>query len=157
MKKTKWKTYEEVAGYLLNQFKEHFDLERVEGKQKIKGKKSGADWEIDAKGIKASDNEMFVIIECRRHTSAKQKQEDLAAIAYRINDTGAVSGIIVSPLGLQKGAKKIAEAEKVVEVTLGPNSTRSDYIMGFLNQIMVGVSETIGFKESVRVVITDPD
>jgi hypothetical protein len=34
---TEWRTYEEVATFLLSQMAEEFDLERVEGKQKILG------------------------------------------------------------------------------------------------------------------------
>jgi hypothetical protein len=45
-----WRTYEEVAQYLLNEFAAHFGLGHVEGKQVVPGQ-SGADWEIDAKGV----------------------------------------------------------------------------------------------------------
>ena len=38
---TKWKSYEEVAAYLLNQLAYKFDLARVEGKQTIHGYRSG--------------------------------------------------------------------------------------------------------------------
>ena len=38
-------------------------------------------------------------------------------MAYRISDTGAEGGIIVSPLGVQEGGKKIAETENIVTVT----------------------------------------
>jgi len=34
----KWETYEEVARFLLEKFKEKFGLETVEGKQKIDSK-----------------------------------------------------------------------------------------------------------------------
>ena len=72
MSSTTWQCYEEVAQYLLNQFAEHFNLGRVEGKQKILGK-SGTEWEIDARGIK--DNETgFLVIECRRHTNRRIDQ-----------------------------------------------------------------------------------
>ena len=49
-----WETYEQVAAYILNQFAAEFELERVEGKQNILGK-SGASWEIDAKGVRRRD------------------------------------------------------------------------------------------------------
>jgi len=80
-----WQTYEEVATYLLNQIAEEFNLSRFEGKQKVIGKRSGTEWEIDAKGIKESD-EMFIIVECRRYTKSKQTQEKIGALAYRIID-----------------------------------------------------------------------
>jgi hypothetical protein len=47
-----WKSYEEVAPYLIDQFQQHFGLETVEGKQEIAGKRSTTDWELDAKGVK---------------------------------------------------------------------------------------------------------
>ena len=57
-----WRSYEEVAVYLLNQFAHEFSLERVEGKQKIKGKRSATEWEIDAKGVRKG-GEGFIVIE----------------------------------------------------------------------------------------------
>ena len=156
MKKTKWKTYEEVAEYLLNQFKEHFDLERVEAKQTVKGRKSGTDWEIDAKGVKSADNEMFIIVECRRHTTSRLNQEGLGGIAYRIQDTGAIGGIIVSPLGLQAGAKKIANAENIISVELNADATPAEFTLKFLDKLHCGVGikldaiTTLAFDADVK-------
>jgi hypothetical protein len=77
----------------------------------------------------------------------------LEAIAYRIIDTGAKGGIVVSPLGLQEGAQKIAKAENVVSVRLGENSTTKDYVLGFLNQVFLGLSDTGHISENVIVEI----
>src|SRR5262250_1546186 len=41
---------------------------------------------------------------------------DLGGIAYRIRDSGAEGGIVVSPLGLQEGAAKVAKKENIVSV-----------------------------------------
>jgi len=157
MSSTQWKSYEDVARYLISQFKDLFGLEDVEGKQKVKGMRSGTEWEIEAKGRKTGDREMFVIVECRRHTSGGQKQEHLGALAYRIIDTGASGGIIVSPLPLQKGAKKVAQAEGIVEVTLTQDSTTTDYVMQFLNKVMISKSDRIGLSDSGRAVLRDAD
>ena len=46
-----WKTYEEVAVYLLNQIASELGLERVEGKQDVYGSHSLTMWEIDGKGV----------------------------------------------------------------------------------------------------------
>ena len=146
-----WKTYEEVALYLLNQFAEIFKLGKVEGKQIIPGQ-SGTNWEIDAKGIKVG-GEGFVIIECRRYTTSRLNQESIAAIAYKIKDTGAEGGIVVSPLELQKGAKIIAEHEGIQHVILDPNSTTTDYILKFLNQIFIGVSDTVTLSDEAHIQI----
>ncbi len=132
-----WKSYEQVATYLLNQIAQEFGLERFEGKQAIKGKRSGTRWEIDAKGI-GENEDIFIIVECRRYTTAKQNQERLGSLAYRIADTGAKGGILVSPLGLQEGAAKIARAENVLSVTLDENSTPSEFVLRFLGKLRVG-------------------
>ena len=56
----KWQSYEEVATYLLDQFAHEFGLRKVEGKQLIKGKRSKASYEIDAKGVRDNDS-IFII------------------------------------------------------------------------------------------------
>lgn len=132
-----WETYEEVAAYLLNQIATEFGLDRFEGKQKVLGKRSGTEWEIDAKGVDEG-NEVFFLIECRRYTTSRQNQEKLGSLAYRIIDTGAKGGIIVSPLGLQEGAAKLAQAENIYNVLLDKNSTRTEYVLKFLEKMWVG-------------------
>lgn len=144
-----WDTYEQVAQYLLNQFAEVFQLGSVEGKQLIAGE-SGTDWEIDAKGIKEGE-EGFVIVECKRHTKARVNQEIIAGLAYRIKDTGAEGGIIVTPMPLQKGAEIVATHEGIKHVRLDKASTHSEYIFQFLNQIFVGVTDNVTVTDSVHI------
>jgi hypothetical protein len=148
-----WQSYEEVAQYLLNQFAEHFKLGRVEGKQIVPGE-SGTEWEIDAKGVK-SDGEGFLIVECRRYTKSRLNQESMAALAFRIKDTGAQGGIVVSPLELQSGAKKVAAYSNVQHATLDLKSTTSDYMLRFLNQIFVGISDTVTLTDSIHIQIIE--
>jgi hypothetical protein len=76
---------------LLNRFAKEFGFKFVEGKQKIQG--SATTWEIDAKGV--AGDEGFFIVECRRHTTSRQSQKDLGALAFSIVDTGAAGGIIL--------------------------------------------------------------
>lgn len=147
---TEWKSYEEVATYLLNQCARELGLSKVEGKQSVPGLRSQTEWEIDAKGV-SEGNEGFVIIECRRHTTSKQSQERIASLAYRILDTGAQGGIIVSPLGLQEGAQKVAQAERIVNVQLSPDSTPHEFAMQFLNKIFIGVRERMSLRDEVFV------
>jgi hypothetical protein len=137
-------TYEEVAADLLNRFAADFGLEKVEGKQPIPGKESGTTWVIDAKGVRESDG-ATVIVECRRYTTSRAKQEQLAALAYRIIDTEAGGGIYVSPLGLQEGATKVAAARNIVSVQLSPDSTPTEFMLRFLNKIFAGLQDTITF------------
>ncbi|MCD4779095.1 MAG: hypothetical protein K8S27_00890 [Candidatus Omnitrophica bacterium] len=146
----KWKTYEEVARFLLDQFAKEFGFNNVEGKQIVNGFRSGTKYEIDAKGV-PEGNQKFIIIECRRYISSKQNQEKLGSLAYRIIDSGASGGIIVSPLGLQEGAQKIAAVENIVNVTLDASSTPQDFCMKFLDKIFLGCSETIVCDDSLEI------
>lgn len=148
--KTTWKSYEEVASYLLRQNAREFGLRSIEGKQIMQGRRSGTNWEIDAKGVREG-NEGFVIIECRRYTTSKQNQEKLGGLAYRIVDTGADGGIVVSPLGIQEGAAKIAASENILNVQLDANSTTTDFVMKFLNKLMIGISDRAIFSDSVSI------
>lgn len=132
-----WETYEQVATYLLNMIAKELGLERVEGKQKLAGA-SGADWEVDAKGI-TQGQEAFVVVECR-HTKARQSQSKVAALAYSIRDTGATGGIIVTSVPLQTGAQKVATTCNILHVQIDLNSTPEDFSIKFLNKLFLGVS-----------------
>jgi hypothetical protein len=103
-----WERYELAATQILNELAAHFGFTRVEGKQSVPGLESGTDWVIDAKGVPKENNEAFVIIECRRLTNSKVKQEQAGGLAFRILDTGAAGGVFVTPIGLQEGAEKVA-------------------------------------------------
>src|SRR5947209_5855900 len=109
MADTKWRSYEEVAQYLLDQFAKHLGLERVEEKQKNFGHASTQMIEIDGKGVKER-NTGFLILECKRYKD-RVEPEKLEALAFRIMDAGAIGGIVVSPMGLQEGAAKIADSQ----------------------------------------------
>lgn len=150
----RWKTYQEVAAYLLDRVALELGLERVEGEQHVVGQRSGTTWRIDGKGFRVGD-EGFVIMEARRYTTSKQKQEQVGGLAYRIIDTGAAGGIMVSPLGLQEGARKVAAAENIVTVHMDENSTTTDYILEFLNKAFIGVSDTITVTDHARVIVVE--
>jgi hypothetical protein len=136
--KTKWQSYEEVATFLLNKIALEFGLESVEGRQIVGGQDSGTSWEIDAKGI-CEDQTAFIIIEMRRHTTRRITQKDLGSIVYQIQDTGAAGGIVVSPLGLQEGARKVAAANRIQSIQLNETSTTTEYLMRFLGRVMLGL------------------
>jgi hypothetical protein len=144
-----WKTYEEIGTFLLNEMAKEFNLKKVESKQKLVGKKSGLKWEIDAKGITKDDKEFFVI-EFRRYTTKRIPQDDVASLRGIIEDLGAEGGILVSPLGFQKGAKKYAKSYGIIEVKMNENSTNLDHILEFLNKIKVGLSGKLNTKGSLR-------
>jgi Zn finger protein HypA/HybF involved in hydrogenase expression len=135
-----FETYEQVATFLLNEFASQFGLTTVQGKQRTAGKVTT--WEIDAKGVKTG-NEGFVVVECRRYASSKLDQEAVAGLAYRLHDLGADGGIIVTPVGIQEGGRRVALAEGIVTVRLDPTSTTTDYVIEFLNRVMIGRSLTL--------------
>jgi len=141
----KWESYEDVARELIRQFKTEFGLSDVAGKQDIPGK-SGTSWEIEAKGIKEGTSG-FVIVECRRYTTSRLKQESIAGLAFRITDTGANGGIIVTPIGLQEGAQKVVQSTGIETVILTPDSTTTNYVMRYLQRIMVGVADSMDFVQ----------
>jgi hypothetical protein len=147
-----WERYEGVAQHLLNDFAVRFGLGRVEGKQIVSGQ-SGATWEIDAKGVKV-EQEGFVIVECRRHMASGLRQKEIAELAYRIQDTKAAGGIVVTPLDLQAGAQKVAAYENIVHVKLYPESTTTEYVMKFLNSVFIGVADAVLLKDRVTIQIS---
>jgi len=153
---TTWRTYEEVAQYLLNEFAGHFHLGRVEGKQHVVGD-SGTQWEIDAKAVLVDDSE-FIVVECRRHTKKGVSQEQVAGLAYRIKDTGANGGIVVSPLDLQRGAKLVADHEGIQHMRLDENSTTAKYIFTLMDKAFLKRNDEvrIGLKEHVKIIEIDP-
>jgi hypothetical protein len=154
---TTWQSYEEVARHLLEQFANHFDLGRVERKQVVPGA-SGTNWELDAKAARR-DSEAFLVVECRRHTTSRLSQEDVAGLAFRVSDVGANGAILVSPLELQAGAKIVAESAGVQHVILRADSTTTEYLMRHLNVVFLGVADTwsVGFTESVTIHVTRED
>lgn len=82
MPKPKWRSYEELAQHIIKELAAEFGLDDVEGKQTLPGA-SGTNWEIDAKGIRSGDSGV-ILIECRCYPKSRIKQEQMAAIAYRI-------------------------------------------------------------------------
>jgi hypothetical protein len=152
-----WESYEQVAAYLLDQIAEKLGLVRVEGAQTLSGTVSGTKWRVDAKGVKVGDAEGFVIIECRRYPIRKITQEAAGGLAYRIRDTGAAGGIFVTPIGLQEGAAKVAAAENIELVRMTENSTRENYLLQFLNDLFIGVTDTIHVTEEVTAIVRSTD
>ena len=155
MPEKRWQTYEEVAAYLLNQLAEHFGVGRFEGKQVVAGD-SGTEWEIDAKGC-TDGGDRVIVVECKRHTKSGISQAITGSLAWTIQDVGADGGILVSPLGLQEGAKKVAAKANIVEVVLNQDSTTTDYMLSFLNQIHIGMSETVRITDHLVIEVRDKD
>lgn len=145
-----WRTYEEVAQYLLDQFAEQFGLDLVEPKQKVPGLESGRQIEIDAKGVR-EDGVGFFLVECKKHKK-RLDTDKLDAMAFRIIDSGAEGGIIVSPMGLQAGAAKIAASQNITSVQMNRDANELEYVLRFLKTVMIGVRDHINFQDKATVV-----
>lgn len=128
-----WRRYEVAAKQIIERLRTEFGFSAVEGKQTVDGQ-SGTQWEIDAKGLTEGPS-TFVIIECRRYTTSRLKQEDIAAVAWRILDTGASGALVVTPLGLQEGAAKVAAAAGVRAVRLPADASLESYVVEFLGNL----------------------
>ena len=133
---TSWPAYETAARAVVADLRTKLGVQSVEGKQMIPGA-SGTTWEIDGRAF-LQGNSGYLVIEARRHTSSGQKQEDLAALAYRITDVGASGGIIVSPLPLQSGAQLVANHENIAHIRLDSSSTAEQYLAQFMGQTFHG-------------------
>lgn len=150
-----WKRYEDVARDILTALRGHLGMERVEPKQKLPGA-SGAVWEIDAKGVRLGSGAV-VVVECRSGVSKRLSQEDLAGVAFRISDLGADGGVTVSPLELQAGAKLVATAQNITHVRLPVDATPENFVVSFLDKVLVVRTEVVQIRESLSVVKIDQD
>ncbi|MBN7303112.1 restriction endonuclease [Mycobacteroides abscessus subsp. bolletii] len=132
-----WQSYEEVARFLLQKLSDllGLGLKRVADKQTLVG--DATDWEIDGRGV-PTDGGGVIVIECRRLTTSKVKQNAVAALAYSIRDLGASGGIIVTLIGVQNGGQRIAEREGIKVVRLAADSTTESYLLKFLGSVVVG-------------------
>jgi hypothetical protein len=139
----KWETYEQVACKVVADLRRALGVGDVTGKQKLHGA-SGATWAIDGKATSGVSDGFFVI-EARRHTTSGQKQEHIAALAYRIQDLGGTGGIIVSPLPLQRGAKLVATHAHIAELRVAADSTAENYVAQFLEQTFHHATVKSGF------------
>ena len=80
-----------------------------------------------------------MLVEVRRYMTRRISQEAMGGFAYRIRDTGAAGGIIVTPLGLQKGAKLVAADANVQSVLLIPGQENGSFLARFLSRIVLGM------------------
>lgn len=136
----KWKLYEKVAGELLEKLSTALGLKlvRVDEKKRLPGK-SGTKWEIDRVGI-TSSGEKIVAIECRRYPKRTLNQQAIAAMAYTMRDIGAVSGITVTPNGVQSGGRKVAKFEGIEIFLLDKDATTTDFMLQAMDKLIAGRS-----------------
>ena len=65
---------------------------------------------------------------------------------------GAKSGIIVSPLGFQEGAAKVASAENIQDIHMDKDSTTTEYMLRFLDTVFIGVTDVGTATDELTVI-----
>jgi hypothetical protein len=154
-----WESFEDVFRAVLDRHKDFFELEEVEpGPKEVTGKaRKVRPWDIEVVGYRRGSRRL-VLFECK-HRSRNVEPEAAGGFAYRIEDTGAETGYFVTPLDkrLGKGAREIADYEQIGHVQLARNSTPDDYTMKFLDNMFIGVSETIHCNDVASVIIRHAD
>ena len=129
-----WKSYEELASHILSHFADIVGISSVQAKQRLQGQ-SGTCWEIDAKGI-CSDGAGFLVIECKERHSSRLNQDIIATLAYKVQDVGAAGAVIITSIGLQKGAKKVASKKGFHIVYLPKESAFEDFVARCGNRVV---------------------
>jgi hypothetical protein len=139
--------YEDAARRALQGLREELGVSSIETRQLLE-RNSGASWEINARAWRG-ESEQFLVVEARRHTSSRLKQEDIAAVAFRVEVVGAAGGIVISPLPLRRGARLIAQAKNIAHVRLSAESTPELYVAAYMGRPYHGVSIAEGLQISV--------
>jgi hypothetical protein len=154
-KDPRWRTYEEIATLVLNQCAAEFGIERVEGKQDVVGK-SGTTWEVDARAWTAG-NASHLLVECKKHENTGISQAITSQLGWQILDTDAEGGFLVSPNGLQSGAKFVAAAANIREIKLDPRSTPSAWFGEWLGKLRAGFTDEVNVNVSEHLLIKKID
>lgn len=93
---------------------------KVYGSRHYEGVRTGHRHQIDVSiEVTVADLNFLVLIECKYY---KRKVEvgDLLTFASRLDDIGAHKGVLVSTIGFQEGACKVAKAHRIALVTTEP-------------------------------------
>ncbi len=129
-----WRSYEEVARHVLHHFADLLGISEVEAKQRLMGA-CGTQWVIDAKGV-AADGDGFLVIECKERTNKRLDQDTIGALAFKVRDLAAKSAVIVTSVGLQKGAQQIAKDYNFHTVFLPKDQTFEEFVASCGNRIV---------------------
>ena len=157
--KPAWEVFEGVVRSIISRHRDFFGLDTVEpGVTAVLGK-SGYTWNIDVAATK-SGSQRTVIFEVRRRMR-NVEPEEMAAIAYKIQDTDSEKGYVVTKLdrGPSIGADLIATFEQIEHIEVAEDSTPESYLMKSLKTWFVGVSDSMGpyATDSIRLLVADKD
>jgi hypothetical protein len=65
------------------------------------------------------------------------------------------AALSVSPLGLQEGAAKVADAENIQTIHMDENSTRTEYMFRFLSNVFLGLADAGSGKDEISIEIIE--
>ena len=92
----------------------------VEGSRKYLGKKSGHAHQIDVSiEFNIADLSLLILFECK-HYKNRVAIGDILEFAQRIDDIGAQKGVVVTTVGFQEGAVKVADGYGIALVITAP-------------------------------------
>ena len=140
--KQTWERYEDVARQLIDDIKSYLGVSMVNPDKKEFQKKDGGICEIDVSAYDMGDGKL-VLVECRNRKK-RLSQEEVHGFAYRIQQTNAKRGIIITPIGLQKGARIAADGARIGLVKLEPNSTPDNYIAQLTQLLIIKITDSFG-------------
>ncbi len=159
MTNIEWKNFEDVFRAILAMHMDFFELEEVEPTSKpIPGiARKVKPWAIDVVGYRKGTNRL-VLFEVKRR-GRNVEPEQAAGFAYRILDTEAEAGYIVTTMdrNLSSGAKEIANYEKIGHIQLQKDSTPDDYVMRIADNMFVGITDAVKVSERVEAIVERRD
>lgn len=154
-----WKNFEDVFRAILAMHMNFFELEKVEPTSKpVPGHaRKFKPWAIDVVGYRKGTKRL-VLFEVKRR-GRNVEPEQAAGFAYRILDTEAEAGYIVTTMGrdLSSGAKEIADYEKIGHIQVEKDSTPDDYTMKIADNMFVGVTDTVKVSEHIEAIVERRD
>jgi hypothetical protein len=149
-----WRSYEELARHVLLHFGDLLGISEAEAKQRLMGK-TGAEWEIDAKGV-MTGGRGFLVIECKERSTARLNQAAIGSLAFTVEDVGAAGAIIVTNTGLQEGAGKVAKHHDFKIVYLPKDGTFEEFFASCGNYLLRGVSERVSNELALASFVVFP-
>ena len=152
-----WRCFEDAFRAILSQHKDFFGLASVDQQAGQLAGKSGYTWHIEVIAY-AKDDGRMVLFECRRK-NANLKPSEAGELAFRMEDTGAGRGYFVTTLerGLSEGAKKIADYREIGHIQLSADARPDQYVLRFLSQIFVGITDRVSVTDSFYYELRDKD
>lgn len=148
----RWTIYEDAVKRVISDMRALLGVEAVGDKQKIPGV-DGATYELDA--VAWTDAEgSFLLVEAKQHKRGLS-QDTVNAVVYKLMKVGASGAIIVTPVPLQRGAKKAADFDGVIHIILSADSTPEDYLAEYLGKCFLGasISENVTVADQCDAVV----